>query len=98
MPGTGRTRVVGVAGRFGARYGSSLRKKWREVVERRYSVYVCPLCGTKTVFERLSVGLWRCPKCGRVFAGGAYQPYTEVGRAITVAGERARPQERSSSQ
>ncbi|MEM1622974.1 MAG: 50S ribosomal protein L37ae [Sulfolobales archaeon] len=81
----GKTKVVGIAGRFGARYGSSLRKKWREVMERRYSEYVCPLCGTKTLFKRLSVGLWKCPKCRRTFAGGAYQPYTEIGRVIVVS-------------
>jgi large subunit ribosomal protein L37Ae len=90
VPAVGRTKVVGIAGRFGARYGSSLRKKWKEVMERRYSEYVCPLCGTRIVFKRLSVGLWRCPKCGRVFAGGAYQPYTEVGRVIIVTAETSR--------
>jgi len=37
-------------------------------------------CGSKVKMKRISVGLWLCPKCGRVFAGGAYQPYTEVGK------------------
>ncbi len=75
-----RTRVVGIAGRFGPRYGSTLRKKWREVMEKRYAVYKCVFCGSKVKMKRISVGLWLCPKCGRVFAGGAYQPYTEVGK------------------
>ena len=70
----GRTKVVSIAGRFGARYGSSLRKKWRDVMLKRYEEYYCPLCGLKTEMERISVGVWRCGKCGRVFAGGAYQP------------------------
>lgn len=82
----GRTKVSGIAGRFGTKYGSSLRKKWRKVMERRYAEHVCPLCGTKTEFKRLSVGLWRCPKCLRTFAGGAYQPYTEIGKVIIVSG------------
>ena len=73
----GRTRVVGIAGRFGARYGSSLRKKWREVMEKRYAEYVCPFCGKKTVMERISVGIWRCPKCGAIWAGAAYTPWSE---------------------
>lgn len=82
----GRTKVVGIAGRFGARYGSSLRKKWKEVMDRRYAEYVCPLCGTKVSFRRVSIGIWVCPKCGRTFAGGAYQPYTEIGKTIIVSG------------
>ncbi len=70
----GRTKVVGVAGRFGARYGSSVRKKWRDITIRRYQTYYCPFCGLKTGMKRISVGIWSCGKCGRVFAGGAYQP------------------------
>jgi len=75
-----RTRVVGVAGRYGPRYGSTLRKKWRKVMERRYATYRCVFCGSKVRMKRISVGVWYCPRCGRVFAGGAYQPYTEVGK------------------
>ena len=74
-----RTKVIGIAGRFGPRYGSTLRKRWRDVMKRRYDVYVCPFCGAKTRMKRISIGVWQCPKCGRVFAGGAYQPITEIG-------------------
>jgi len=42
-----RTRVVGIAGRFGPRYGSTLRKRWRDVMERRYADHLCPFCGTQ---------------------------------------------------
>jgi len=73
---TGRTKVVGIAGRFGPRYGSSLRAKWKDVVVRRYQAYECPLCGFKVRMERISTGIWRCPKCSRIYAGGAYQPLT----------------------
>ncbi len=77
-----RTKVVGIAARFGARYGSSLRKKWRKIMERRYSEFACPFCGAKTKMKRISAGIWQCPKCEKVFAGGAYQPYTEVGKVV----------------
>ncbi len=77
-----RTKVVGIAGRFGARYGASLRKKWKEVMERRYQEYTCVFCGAKVRMKRISVGIWKCPKCGTVFAGGAYQPFTEVGKVV----------------
>ncbi len=83
-----RTKVVGIAGRFGARYGSTLRKRWKSVMERRYAPYECPHCGTKTVMKRIAVGLWKCPKCGTVFAGGAYQPTTEISK--TVIGRQTR--------
>ncbi|RLG75883.1 MAG: 50S ribosomal protein L37ae [Thermoprotei archaeon] len=73
----GRTKVVGIAGRFGARYGSSLRKKWKEVMEKRYSEYTCPYCGKKSVMKRISVGIWQCPKCGAIWAGAAYTPWSE---------------------
>lgn len=75
----GRLKVTGIAGRFRARYGSSLRKKWKEIMEKRYSEVVCPFCRARVVMKRLSVGLWQCPKCATVFAGGAYTPTTEVG-------------------
>jgi len=74
----GRTKVVKIAGRFGARYGSSLRKKWRDIMMRRYQEYYCPYCGFRTVMRRISVGLWHCEKCGRTFAGGAYQPVSSI--------------------
>ncbi len=73
----GRTKVVGIAGRFGARYGSTLRKKWRDVMEKRYAEYRCPYCGALTKFKRISVGIWQCPKCGTIWAGAAYTPWTE---------------------
>lgn len=75
----GRLKVSGIAGRFGARYGSSLRKKWRKIAERRYAETLCPFCKAKVTMKRVSVGIWQCPKCGTVFAGGAYTPRTEVG-------------------
>jgi large subunit ribosomal protein L37Ae len=81
-----RKKVVGIAGRFGARYGSSIRKRWKAVMERRYQEYRCPYCGKIGRLERISVGIWRCPRCGAVWAGGAYTPTTEVGASIIVTG------------
>uniref|UniRef100_A0A7J2U143 Large ribosomal subunit protein eL43 n=1 Tax=Ignisphaera aggregans TaxID=334771 RepID=A0A7J2U143_9CREN len=72
----GRTKVVSIAGRFGTRYGSSLRKKWKEVMEKRYAEYQCPHCGNITRFKRIAFGIWQCPKCGAKWAGAAYTPWT----------------------
>lgn len=71
-----RTKVVKIAGRFGPRYGSSLRKKWKEVMERRYSEYQCPYCANTVTFKRIAFGIWQCPKCNTKWAGAAYTPWT----------------------
>lgn len=72
----GRTKVVSIAGRFGARYGASLRKKWKEVMERRYGLYQCPYCGNTVKFKRIAFGIWQCPKCETKLAGAAYTPWS----------------------
>jgi len=68
----GKTKVVGIAGRYGARYGATLRKKVKEVLERRYADHTCPFCAHKGRVVRLSSGIWICRKCGAKWAGGAY--------------------------
>jgi len=75
-----KTRMAGISGRYGPRYGSTLRKKWRKVMERRYAIFECPYCGSRVVMKRVTVGIWKCPKCGAVFAGGAYQPFTAISK------------------
>ena len=76
----GRTKVVGIAGRYGARYGATLRKKVRDILERRYSPHQCPFCGYTGRVVRISTGLWMCEKCGMKWAGGAYVPRTEISK------------------
>lgn len=74
------TKVVGIAGRYGPRYGSTLRKRVKEVLERRYAPHKCPLCGHKGYVYRVSTGLWKCRKCGSTWAGGAYVPRTGLNK------------------
>lgn len=74
----GRTKVVGIAGRFGPRYGVSVRKRVKEVLERRYAAHTCPFCGSTGTVYRKTVGVWACRKCGAVWAGGAYTPRSGV--------------------
>ena len=75
-----RTKVVGIAGRYGARYGSTLRKKVRDILEKRYAPHTCPFCGYKGRVVRISIGIWMCRKCGVKWAGGAYVPRTELSK------------------
>ncbi len=69
----GRTKKVGIAGRFGARYGVTLRRRWQDVMEERVKKHQCPNCQHYAV-KRISTGIWQCTKCGLTFAGGAYSP------------------------
>ena len=85
-----RTKVVGIAGRFGPRYGSTLRKRWKQIMEARYAPHTCPYCGIKGYVRRIAVGLWKCEKCGTVFAGAAYVPVSGLNKAWGAKPERRR--------
>ncbi|MCE4621118.1 MAG: 50S ribosomal protein L37ae [Desulfurococcales archaeon] len=75
-----RTKVVGPVGRYGPRYGVSVRKRVKKVLEQRYAKHQCPFCGTVGRVYRISVGIWACRKCGNVWAGGAYTPRSGLAR------------------
>ncbi|MGB9740801.1 MAG: 50S ribosomal protein L37ae [Candidatus Bathyarchaeia archaeon] len=74
----GRTKKVGPTRGLGARYGSTVRKRYIKVVTELKKPHACPQCGFQRV-KRKSVGIWECRKCGFVFAGGAYTPATKLG-------------------
>lgn len=59
------------AGRFGARYGTRVRKKVVSVESKQRKKQKCPFCG-KLGAKRLSKGIWKCSKCDKKFAGGTY--------------------------
>ncbi len=81
----GRTKKVGSTGRFGSRYGAKLRRRVLDIDKRRAEPHRCPSCATKGSLKRVAVGLWSCRKCDLSFAGGAYVPYTDAGRAAKRA-------------
>lgn len=66
------TRKVGPSGKYGARYGSTLRKRTRIILERMKGDAKCPKCETRGSTHRLSTGIWHCKKCDARFTGGAY--------------------------
>lgn len=76
------TKIVGPAGRFGARYGATLRKKVALIEKKMKARHRCPRCESLGTVRRVSVGVWTCKKCGYTFAGGAYIPRTELGRTL----------------
>jgi large subunit ribosomal protein L37Ae len=73
-----RTKKVGPTRGFGARYGSSVRKRYIKVISEVKKAHKCPQCGMESV-RRQSVGVWECRKCGFTFTGGAYAPVTKLG-------------------
>ncbi|GBC69795.1 hypothetical protein HRbin01_01499 [archaeon HR01] len=66
-----------IAKGLGPRYGSTLRKRWAEVVQSARSTHRCPKCESMRV-RRVSVGIWMCRRCGLKFAGQAYSPGQRV--------------------
>ena len=73
-----RTKKVGSAGRFQARYGVLTRTRVRDVEIQQKRKHTCPQCG-KNAVKRSGTGVWMCKKCGNIFAGGAYLPKTAQG-------------------
>ncbi|KAK3751144.1 hypothetical protein QZH41_015473 [Actinostola sp. cb2023] len=66
-----RTKKVGVVGKYGTRYGASLRKMIKKIEITQHSKYTCFFCGKETL-KRTCVGIWHCKGCGKTIAGGAW--------------------------
>lgn len=73
-----RTKKVGPTRGLGSRYGATVRKRYIKVVKGMKKPQRCPQCGLQRV-KRVSVGVWKCRKCGFTFTGGAYTPTTKLG-------------------
>eukprot|EP00382_Lankesteria_abbotti_P007745 CAMPEP_0113850648 /NCGR_PEP_ID=MMETSP0372-20130328/4045_1 /TAXON_ID=340204 /ORGANISM="Lankesteria abbotti" /LENGTH=60 /DNA_ID=CAMNT_0000821057 /DNA_START=38 /DNA_END=220 /DNA_ORIENTATION=+ /assembly_acc=CAM_ASM_000359 len=58
----GHTKKVGIAGKYGTRYGASLRKQAKKIEMQQKLRYQCPFCG-KTSTRRDAVGIWQCRAC-----------------------------------
>jgi large subunit ribosomal protein L37Ae len=67
------TKKVGIAGKFGARYGKSVKDRFRDVSKASKAKHKCPNC-LKLGIKRLAPGIWECKKCGHKMAGKAYKP------------------------
>lgn len=66
-----KTKKVGSAGRFKARYGRRLRQKITDVEKKQRKKQVCPYC-KKINVRRLAYGIWLCKTCNTKFTGKAY--------------------------
>lgn len=68
---TTKSKKTKSAGRFGARYGTKVRKKLVKVETKQRVKQKCPFC-EKLGVKRLSNGVWECKKCDKKFANNTY--------------------------
>merc|ERR1711924_2039 len=76
-----RVAWYGIEGKYGTRYGSSLRKQVKKMEISQHAKYTCMFCGKLSV-KRSAVVIWNCRTCGKIYAGGAYSLHT--GSSVTV--------------
>jgi len=79
---TKRTKKVGITGKYGIRYGASLRKIVKKFEISQHAKYSCPFCGKvatpptlsypQVSVKRQAVGIWHCRSCQKTIAGGAW--------------------------
>lgn len=76
-----RTKKVGITGKYGVRYGSSLRRQCRKLETQAHARYDCAFCG-KTSVKREATGVWSCRSCRKTVAGGAYSLSTAAATTV----------------
>ena len=78
---TKRTKKVGITGKYGVRYGSSLRRQTKKLEVQQHAKYDCSFCGKRTV-KRGAAGIWTCKACHKTVAGGAYTVSTAAAATV----------------
>ncbi|MFZ3077324.1 MAG: 50S ribosomal protein L37ae [Candidatus Aenigmatarchaeota archaeon] len=76
-----KTKKVGSAGRFGARYGTKTKKVVAVIERLQNQRQKCPECERSTL-KRAASGIWNCGKCGLQIGGGAYLPESVATKVI----------------
>ncbi|XP_047992488.1 60S ribosomal protein L37a [Leguminivora glycinivorella] len=84
-----RTKKVGITGKYGTRYGASLRKMVKKMEVTQHAKYTCSFCG-KDAMKRSCVGIWSCKRCKRTVAGGAWVFSTTAASSCRSAVRRLR--------
>ncbi|CAM9484100.1 unnamed protein product [Heterosigma akashiwo] len=84
-----RTKKVGITGKYGTRYGSSLRKNIKKIEISQHAKYTCTFCG-KDAVKRHSAGIWNCARCKKSMAGGAYVLNTAAAATVRSSIQRLR--------
>ncbi|CAN7997106.1 unnamed protein product, partial [Ixodes hexagonus] len=84
-----RTKKVGIVGKYGTRYGASLRKMAKKIEITQHAKYTCTFCGKETM-KRTCVGIWKCRSCQKTVAGGAYVYSTTAAATVRSSVRRLR--------
>ena len=72
-----RTKKVGSSGRFGPRYGVTVRKRIADVEAVSKGRHECRYCRA-VALGRTASGIWVCRHCGAKMASGSYRPTPPV--------------------
>ncbi len=72
-----KTKKIGIAGRFGPRYGTRVKSAIRQIESKVRERQLCPVCKRKAV-KRVAAGIWKCKKCGVKFSGSAYVVKSDI--------------------
>merc|ERR1712227_139781 len=83
------TKKVGVVGKYGTRYGASLRKQVKKYEVTQHGRYTCQFCG-KDCVKREAVGIWTCKACRKTVTGGAWVVTTSAGNTVRGSVRRLR--------
>jgi large subunit ribosomal protein L37Ae len=66
-----KTKKVKAMGKFGAGYGTNVRKNFNAIEEGQRVRQISPFYAKARV-KRIAAGIWKCQKTGKIFAGPAY--------------------------
>ena len=64
----------GTAGRYGTKFGRTLREKVSNIEKKSRGKYKCPYCSKQNKVKRVAYGIWQCRSCEKKFIGKAYTP------------------------
>ncbi|KAJ3372229.1 60S ribosomal protein L43 [Allomyces arbusculus] len=84
-----RTKKVGIVGKYGTRYGATLRKQIKKMEITQHAKYTCSFCGKDSV-KRTAVGIWHCKGCKKTMAGGAWTVGTTTAATVRSTVRRLR--------
>ena len=66
-----KTKKIRAMGKFGAGYGTNVRKKFNAIESEQRKRQISPFY-SKGRAKRIAAGIWKCLKTGKIFAGPAY--------------------------
>ena len=66
-----KKKKIKAFGKFGVGYGRNIRNRYNEIESSQRQTQPSPFHPTGRA-KRLSAGIWKCMKTGKIFAGHAY--------------------------